>query len=150
MALRNCASCGKLFDAPSSSIRLCLQCEMDDQKQFDKVKEYLKEHATATVIEITKDTGVGRKQIYEWVRTGRLDVAGIHDLGIVCEGCGEPINTGRFAFSVPPACSRMPKDYWQVKSPRAVLEERRRRGFTWQIALSAVAETIKALAHCCR
>ena len=96
MALRNCANCGKLFNAPTATMKLCMECEREDQKQFDQVKEYIKEHPTATVIEITKETGVERKQLYEWVRSGRLDVAGVKDLGLRCEGCGEAITNGRF------------------------------------------------------
>lgn len=129
MALRNCAGCGKLFDAPSPSIKLCQQCEMDDQKQFDKVKEYLKEHATATVIEITKETGVGRKQIYEWVRTGRLDVAGIHDLGIVCEGCGEPINTGRFCIQCAARMQHDAKRLLTGQKPQSGARREKKAGF---------------------
>ncbi|NLY29761.1 MAG: hypothetical protein GX047_03935 [Firmicutes bacterium] len=98
MALRNCARCGKLFTAVSSSMKLCIDCEREDQDQFNKVKEYLKEHAAATVIEITKATGVERKQIYEWVKTGRLDIASVVDLGLSCESCGKPIKSGRFCI----------------------------------------------------
>jgi flagellar operon protein (TIGR03826 family) len=98
MALRNCANCGKLFTAPTTTMKLCMECEQEDQKKFDKVKEYIKKHPTATVIEITKETGVERKQLYEWVRSGRLDVAGVENLGLRCEGCGEAITSGRFCI----------------------------------------------------
>ncbi len=98
MALRNCARCGKLFTAVSSSMKLCIDCEREDQDQFNKVKEYLKEHAAATVIEITKATGVERKQIYEWVKSGRLDIASVVDLGLSCESCGKSIKSGRFCI----------------------------------------------------
>jgi flagellar operon protein (TIGR03826 family) len=97
-ALRNCAKCGKLFTPISSSIKLCVQCEKDEQDQFNQVKEYLKEHAKATVIELTKATGVERKQIYEWVKSGRLDIASVLDLGLSCESCGKSIKSGRFCI----------------------------------------------------
>ena len=98
MALRNCARCGKLFTAVSSSMKLCVDCDREDQEQFNKVKEYLKEHSTATVIEITKATGVERKQIFEWVKSGQLDIASVVDLGLSCESCGKPIKSGRFCI----------------------------------------------------
>ncbi|NLJ85720.1 MAG: MerR family transcriptional regulator [Firmicutes bacterium] len=96
MALRNCSNCGTLFNAINPNMRLCAQCEEDEQERFDRVKEYLKEHATATVIEITKATGVERKEIFEWVRSGRIEIAGIEGLGIQCESCGTAITSGRF------------------------------------------------------
>ena len=98
MALRNCARCGKLFTAVSSSMKLCVDCDREDQEQFNKVKEYLKDHSTATVIEITKATGVERKQIFEWVKSGQLDIASVVDLGLSCESCGKPIKSGRFCI----------------------------------------------------
>ncbi len=96
MALRNCNNCGTLFNALSSGTRLCTQCENDEQERFNKVKAYIKENAGATVIEITKETGVERKELYEWVRSGRIDVAGIDGLGLHCESCGTLITSGRF------------------------------------------------------
>ena len=79
-------------------MRLCVDCAREDQEQFNKVKEYLKEHSTATVIEITKATGVERKQIFEWVKSGQLDIASVVDLGLSCESCGKPIKSGRFCI----------------------------------------------------
>ena len=114
-ALRNCAKCGKLFTPISSSIKLCVQCEKDEQDQFNQVKEYLKEHAKATVIELTKATGVERKQIYEWVKSGRLDIASVLDLGLSCESCGNPLRAAGSVLNVQPASRAMLERSWRSK-----------------------------------
>ncbi len=125
MALRNCANCGKLFSAPTSSMKLCLNCDREEHQQFEKVKEYIKEHPQATVIEITKETGVERKQIYEWVRSGRLDMLSIDDIGLYCEGCGEPINTGRFCLK---CAARMQQDAKRLLGGRKTQSEHKSKG----------------------
>ncbi len=128
--LRNCIRCGKLFSPISSSMKLCFDCDREDQEQFNKVKEYLKEHSTATVIEITKATGVERKQIYEWVKSGRLDVAHVLDLGLTCESCGKPIKSGRFCIE---CAARIESDARKVlaesKPTAAKKEKDRKAGF---------------------
>ena len=50
-------------------------------------------HATATVIEIQ---GYRCGRDLEWVRSGRIEIAGIEGLGIQCESCGIAITSGRF------------------------------------------------------
>lgn len=129
MALRNCANCGKLFSAPNPSMKFCLECERKDQEQFDQVKEYLKEHATATVIEITKETGVERKRLYEWVRSGRLDVAGIEDLGLRCEGCGMAITSGRFCLECAARLQQDAKRLLGGQKPQSRPREEGKTGF---------------------
>ena len=95
MALRNCNNCGTLFNALNSGVRLCTQCEKKEQARFDRVKAYIKENPGATALQIIKDTNVERKELYDWVRTGRIDVAGMDGLGLPCESCGTPISSGR-------------------------------------------------------
>ncbi|NLK07674.1 MAG: hypothetical protein GX316_03115 [Firmicutes bacterium] len=95
MALRNCINCGTLFNAPHSGIRLCAQCEKEEQERFERVKTFIKENPGATALTIIKKTGVERKELYDWVRSGRIDVAGMDGLGLTCESCGTPIDSGR-------------------------------------------------------
>lgn len=96
MVLRNCNRCGKLFEAVSARMTICPECEQADELDFEKVKEFIAEHPTANVIEVTKGTGVARKRIYEWIRSGRLNAGGFHShLTVECESCGAPISSGR-------------------------------------------------------
>ena len=95
MSLRNCFSCGTLFSAPHPGVRLCATCEKEEQNRFDMVKTYIKDNPGATALKIMKDTGIERKELYDWVRTGRIEVAGMDGLGLACESCGTSISTGR-------------------------------------------------------
>lgn len=120
----------------SSSIRLCAQCEKEEQERFDRVRGYIKENPGATALEIIRDTKVERKELYEWVRTGRIDVAGMDRLGVSCESCGTPITSGRLCTE---CAIRMQQEarralggggpVGQRQRPRKEADERDKSGF---------------------
>lgn len=67
------------------------------EDKFHEVKEYLEEHPGASVEQTATDNDISTKQIRQWVREERLILSTATEAGIVCEKCGKPIRTGRFA-----------------------------------------------------
>lgn len=95
MDVRNCRSCGRLFNVLSNE-RICPSCRQKLEEKFQQVKEYLNEHANASVDEVSKENDVSVKQIKQWIREERLTFSEGSMEGIDCEICGKMIRTGRY------------------------------------------------------
>lgn len=97
MQLINCRQCGKVcLDNP---LQLCPDCAATRQAEEDKVLEYLREHAHASLVEICRETGVAEDIVTDMVRRGRLVN---YQITYKCEVCGAPITSGRLCDK----CSR--------------------------------------------
>ncbi len=95
MNVLNCNGCGRLFNAVASE-RLCPECRKKLDEKFQEVKDYLEEHPTAGMSEISRECDVSVTQIKRWIREERLTFSENSVEGIECENCGKLIKTGRF------------------------------------------------------
>lgn len=95
MNVLNCKGCGRLFNAVASE-RLCPECRKKLDEKFQEVKDYLEEHPTAGMSEISRECDVSVTQIKRWIREERLAFSENSVEGIECENCGKLIKTGRF------------------------------------------------------
>jgi ribosomal protein L32 len=68
---------------------ICPDCQREIEEDFEKVKNYLKEHPNAKIMKIIDDTGVSESRLNRFIRAGRLSIKPI------CESCGKPIESGR-------------------------------------------------------
>ncbi|MBQ3584327.1 MAG: flagellar protein [Lachnospiraceae bacterium] len=94
MDVRNCRTCGKLFNYLSGR-QICPQCKDKLEETFQEVKEYIYKNKQASMQEVSDEFNVPIKQIKDWVREERLiltDAMG----EICCENCGKAIKTGRY------------------------------------------------------
>lgn len=94
MDVRNCKSCGKMFNYIGRPI--CPQCAAALEEKFQEVKEYIIEHPMANITQVAEDTDVTAQQLRKWVREERLSFSDASLVGLNCEGCGTLIKTGRF------------------------------------------------------
>lgn len=94
MNVRNCSRCGKIYVYDGFSI--CNKCRQDDEKDFQKVKEYLHENPGANIIEVSEATEVESRKIIEFLKEGRLEIGDENNIVLTCERCDKPIRTGRF------------------------------------------------------
>lgn len=94
MEVQTCTRCRRFFNYIGGE-RLCPSCKEEIEKEFQKVKEYIRENRGATVIQVATDCEVPEKQIREWVRQERLELSST-DGEFVCEKCGASITSGRF------------------------------------------------------
>lgn len=94
MDIRNCKSCGKMFNYIGKPI--CPTCEKVLEDKFQQVKQYVKEHPEAPISVVSEENDVSINQIKRWVRQERLSFSNESLVGIECENCGTMIRTGRF------------------------------------------------------
>lgn len=95
MDVRNCKSCGRLYNYFAGQI-FCPDCMSKLDEKFKLVKDYIYEHPHAGVQEISQEFEVAIPIIHRWIREERLSFADDSAIGIPCEGCGVTIKTGRF------------------------------------------------------
>ena len=95
MDVRNCRSCGRLFNYMSGP-PICSMCQKKLEDKFREVREYLNENPRSSVRALSEAMDVSTKQIKQWTREERLTLSEPGADGINCEHCGEPISSGRF------------------------------------------------------
>lgn len=95
MEIRNCRKCGKMFNYITGP-QVCQSCKEAAEKKFQEVKDYVRDHKTASIPDICKDCGVEPKQVQQWIREERLIFADDSPVKISCEICGKQISTGRY------------------------------------------------------
>ncbi len=97
MDIRNCPKCGKVFTYTGSIV--CSACEKQDEKDFQTVKEFIRDNPSCIMKDIVEATGVTSKKIMRYVRDGRLEISkGMHG-DVLCQSCGTPISRGKFCDS---------------------------------------------------
>lgn len=94
MDVRNCKSCGKLFQYVGKPI--CPECAKKLEDKFFEVRNYIYENPTANMGTVAEEMDVPIQQIKKWVREERLAFSKDSGITISCEKCGKPILTGRF------------------------------------------------------
>lgn len=95
MDVRNCKSCGKLFNYMGGK-PICEDCKRALENKFQEVKEYVRNNPNASIGQVAEDMEVSVKQIKEWVKQERLILSEATVDGILCEHCGRPIRSGRY------------------------------------------------------
>lgn len=94
MDVRNCKSCGRMFNYIGSPT--CPTCEKELENKFQEVRKYVREHKDATITVVAEENDVSVNQIKRWVRQERLAFTDASQVGLECENCGAMIRTGRF------------------------------------------------------
>lgn len=95
MDVRNCKSCGKLYNYFGGQ-PLCPTCLNSLEDTFRLVKQYIYDHPECGVQEVAEEFDVTVQTIHRWIREERLSFSDRSDLGLECEGCGILIKTGRY------------------------------------------------------
>lgn len=97
LSVAQCKKCARLYQ-PFGSAPYCPSCMEEMENNFDLVKEYIYEHPLANAVEISQETGVPEKDIFYFLKEGRLSVSEGSGM-LVCESCGRSITTGRYCES---------------------------------------------------
>jgi len=95
MNVKNCKSCGKLFNYVVGP-NICPACREKLEEKFQEVKKYVRENAHSGIKEVASECGVDEQQIRQWIREERLEFSSESVGGVACEVCGVAITTGRF------------------------------------------------------
>lgn len=94
MDVRNCRSCGRMFNYIGRPI--CANCMNALEDKFQEVKKYIEDNPSANITMVAEETGVSTTQLKNWVREERLSFSDSSLVGLNCEGCGTMIKMGRF------------------------------------------------------
>lgn len=104
MDIRNCPKCERIFQYAGRN--LCPVCVQEEEAEYEKVRDYLRDHEGSSVDEVAEATGVDPKAIMHFLRQGRLLVKDGFSSGLYCESCGAPISGGRFCDKCSKAFSK--------------------------------------------
>lgn len=98
MEVRNCKSCGRLYNyiGGVSYYNICPKCVENLEDKFQEAKKYIEENVNVGVREVAEAVGVKPQQVERWVREERLCFAENSGVGIGCEKCGMMIRSGRY------------------------------------------------------
>lgn len=96
MDVRNCRSCGRLFNYMGGGPNVCPDCVKELENKFHEVKEYIRSNPKAAIGVVAEENGVTVKQIKQWVREERLEFSAESQVALECESCGKMIRVGRF------------------------------------------------------
>lgn len=91
--VKNCPICGKIFDS-NQYITICPACVQQDERTFDRIREYLFLRPLATVFEVANDLDMPIHFIKRYLREGRLEIRERNNTFLDCEQCGRPITSG--------------------------------------------------------
>ncbi len=98
MNVKNCRSCGKIFNHFSGP-QICPGCRAGLEEKFQKVKAYIRENPGAGIREVSEVCEVDTTLINQWLRDERLELCETSALLLNCESCGQSIRSGRFCDS---------------------------------------------------
>lgn len=90
-----CKQCNRLFNSISGK-DICPQCSVILERDFQRVKKYIRRHDQAGVMEVSEACDVPTKYILRWIREERLFFAEDSEFGVPCMHCGVTINTGKY------------------------------------------------------
>ncbi len=93
--IQECRRCGKMFCFSGVGKCICAECKAEDEADFEIVKEYIYDNHSATIMEVSKETGVKIARIKSYLRDGRLIIPDGSAIFLNCEICGANIKFGR-------------------------------------------------------
>ncbi|MDQ2085108.1 MerR family transcriptional regulator [Herbivorax sp. ANBcel31] len=96
MDVRNCKSCGKIFNH-LGGYPICPTCKKKDEEDFQRVKDYLYDNPKASIIQVSNELEISVRRIKSYLRDERLEIIGSEgNMLLECEKCGKAISSGRF------------------------------------------------------
>ncbi len=93
--IQECKRCGKMFCFTGIGKCICASCKEEDEAEFEKVKDYIYENLSATIMQVSKETGIRVTRIKSYLRDGRLVIPDGSAVFLKCEMCGADIKFGR-------------------------------------------------------
>lgn len=98
VGLGNCLECGKVYI--ENPAKLCPACYEQEEKDADRVADFLRDHPKSHINEVHEATGIKHKVILRMIKKGRI----LGDISVEypCESCGASITEGRLCND----CSR--------------------------------------------
>lgn len=119
LGLARCKRCGKIFNQVIEK-EICPTCLEEEEEEFQKVKSFFREHPRARLEEASRETGVDKKTIMQFLKDGRLQLVlpeeGTLEEGLFCERCGRPISQGKLCTDCKQKLSLLISKSFQAES----------------------------------
>ncbi len=109
--IKTCKLCGKLFEG-NQLLETCPPCHEKDEKDFDRIRQYLDIHPAAKVFEVSTSLNIPVFQIKRYLREGRLEILEKNQRFLLCERCGKPISSGYYCDECPKELPHNYKSYY--------------------------------------
>lgn len=92
-----CQKCSGSMLYKGSGCYVCESCGEEYLTDFGKVKRFINTYGPSNAITISKETGVSRHKIREFLRNGRVEIVEDASSGVAfCVSCGVPIRGGKY------------------------------------------------------
>lgn len=93
--LKSCMRCGNMFLYTGIEKCICSKCKEKDVEEFEIVKNYIYENLSATIREVSIETGIRVVRIRSFIKDGRLIIPDGSAVFMKCEVCDTDIKYGR-------------------------------------------------------
>ncbi len=91
--IKRCKRCGAIFGSYGADC--CAKCAEELDELFTKIQDYLYDHDTAGVVEISEALNIDGKIILDFIKDGSLAL-NEGSYAINCDRCNKPISSGRY------------------------------------------------------
>ena len=118
MDVRNCRSCGRMFNYIGTAI--CPECAKAVEAKFEDVKKYIYDHPRCSIHEVAEEMEISVAQIRKWLKEERLTFCEDSDIALNCEKCGKKILTGRFCKACKDSMSSQFESLYKRKNQKSM------------------------------
>ena len=73
---------------------ICSACAEKKEKDYLKVREFVKDNPKVAIEVVSEATGVSEAQVRQFLREGLIEAADLEGSPITCQRCGKPILRG--------------------------------------------------------
>lgn len=94
-----CDACGGKMIYKGTGEYECAKCRKLMLDDYGKVKRYMDEHGTSSLMILGRETGVSKDVLEYLIEDGVLTMPEEEDTGRKCAKCGNPIESGRYCKS---------------------------------------------------
>lgn len=92
-----CQKCSGSMIYKGSGCYVCESCGEEYLTDFGKVKRFINTYGPSNALTISKETGVSRHKISQFLRDGRVEVVEDASSEVsFCVSCGVPIRSGKY------------------------------------------------------
>ena len=95
--LINCKKCNRLFSAVDDSL-LCSRCNDAIDDGFTRVREYIYDHPTSSLKQVSEGTEIKPDVVLKWIREGKIILGGSSTITF-CERCKAPTDGTRYCVN---------------------------------------------------
>lgn len=99
-----CDMCGGDLEYKGIGQYRCVACGHELLDDYGKIKRYFEKHGPASVVQISKDTGVSREKIDILLKRGTAELPVGSAFALKCQKCGMPIRYGRYCTVCANSC----------------------------------------------